>query len=125
MNLQNSRLFAAASFATNFACQIYGSVTHPNLKEIADANHYAFSPHPYFIGAFFSMQTVLQLYWLSKFWTSPSLAAEGKVKLAINEDDGDVDSSNKITASSVDDESHLAYAPIYALGNFCIGQWRL
>ena len=69
----------------------------------ARQNHYAFSPNPWFVAGFFSAQTVLQAWWLRTLWSMPE-AQE---------------------LESADDEdtraATLAYVPIYALGNLCIG----
>ncbi|KAF2091167.1 hypothetical protein K490DRAFT_62489 [Saccharata proteae CBS 121410] len=92
-----ARWLAPASFAYDFALQQYGLLSSPNMKDIHDANLSFFSPQPYFIGAFFFPQQIFQLVWLYKLWQGQGTQEE--------------------VAEMVD------YAPIYALGNFCIGTW--
>ncbi|EIN12898.1 hypothetical protein PUNSTDRAFT_97851 [Punctularia strigosozonata HHB-11173 SS5] len=93
--LNRARAMTLGSWVINFACQMYGMLTSPNMKEVADDNHYAFSPNPWFIGAFFSMQTVLQLWWIYLLFKH-----------------------SQETAGRLD---ALGYAPVYAIGNICIG----
>ena len=112
VSVSTARILAPTAFAVNFAAQIYGMLSSPNMKEVADKvsnhhgmvisffsncdhqNHYAFSPSPVFIGAFFAPQMILQLAWIRKLFN------------------GEVQS----------DDAQLQYMPIYALGNFCIGE---
>ncbi|EJD03486.1 uncharacterized protein FOMMEDRAFT_154558 [Fomitiporia mediterranea MF3/22] len=97
VNVSTARLVAPGAFAINFAAQVYGMLASPNMKEVADRNHYAFSPSPFFIAAFFAPQMILQLAWIRKLF--------GK--------DSDVD------------QAQLDYVPIYALGNICIAGWMV
>ncbi|OCB86202.1 hypothetical protein A7U60_g6791 [Sanghuangporus baumii] len=96
-DLSTARIVAPGAFVVNFAAQVYGMVSSPNMKEIADKNHYAFSPNPLFIGAFFAPQMVLQLFWIRKLFL----------------DDNEVD------------QAQLDYVPIYTLGNLCIAAWMI
>ncbi|KAF1967906.1 hypothetical protein BU23DRAFT_559063 [Bimuria novae-zelandiae CBS 107.79] len=60
------RVLAPLSFAYDFAPQQYGIFSSPNMLDIHSANPAAFSPQPYFIGAFFFPQQLFQLVWLWK-----------------------------------------------------------
>ncbi|EPQ60021.1 hypothetical protein GLOTRDRAFT_67311 [Gloeophyllum trabeum ATCC 11539] len=104
-DVNRARLMTLGSWAINFAAQTYGMLTKPNMKDIHDTYHYAFSPNPMFIGVYFSMQVVIQLTWISKLWR-PS-------------------GGRKDDASAYGEPSQLKYAPIYALGNLCIAGWML
>ncbi|KAJ3489781.1 hypothetical protein NLI96_g1896 [Meripilus lineatus] len=88
------------------------------MKDIADANHYAFSPNPWFIAAFFSGQAVLQLYWIRKLFT---LDPEGYQALASSPAAAQTTSPDKDLSSQEAVQTAIEYAPIYALGNLCIG----
>ncbi|KAF2429143.1 hypothetical protein EJ08DRAFT_300969 [Tothia fuscella] len=92
-----ARYIAPASFLFDFAAQQYGLFSSPNMQDIHNRNLAAFSPRPEFIGAFFFPQQIIQLVWLWKLWN----------------------------ASGTEDEVRqmVDYAPIYALGNVCIGTW--
>lgn len=86
-------------------------------------NHYAFSPNPWFIAAFFSGQVILQAYWIRQlFKLSP--AVEGYQRLdALASEASDVVAPGQ--ANQQDEEgarTALSYAPVYALGNICIGE---
>ncbi|OSD01174.1 hypothetical protein PYCCODRAFT_1445880 [Trametes coccinea BRFM310] len=111
--VSRARGLTVASFLTNFAVQSYGMITTPNMKDVAEANHFAFSPNPWFIAAFFSGQVVLQLAWIRKlFQQDPPggyqpIGASGNPEIAAKEDER----AWKVA---------LSYAPVYALGNFCI-----
>ena len=73
------------------------------MIDINNRNVSFWSPHPYFIGAFFSMQQIFQLAWLYRLYKlSPSKPDERK------ELDPMVD-----------------YAPYFTLGNLCIGIWMI
>ena len=74
-------------------------------------NHYAFSPNPWFIAAFFSGQVVLQLAWIRKLFTLDPAGYQ-----SIN--GGSVQTAEDVEAIQTATE----YAPIYALGNLCIGK---
>ncbi|KAG8958442.1 hypothetical protein FRC03_009122 [Tulasnella sp. 419] len=96
LSLPSARLIASSSFVVNFSAQLWGMLSEPNMKVIADSNPSAFSPLPQMIGLFFAPQQLLQLYWLKRLWS-----------------DGEVT------------DEHIAYAGTYALGNFCIAAWSL
>jgi hypothetical protein len=90
-----ARWLAPLSWAIDFAAQLYGMLSDPNMKQIHDANISFFSPQPYFIGAFFFPQQIAQLAWLWRLQNAR-------------------DPASKTTAAMVD------YVPYYALGNLCI-----
>ncbi|KAI1789425.1 hypothetical protein LXA43DRAFT_974267 [Ganoderma leucocontextum] len=98
-DVSRARVLTVSSFLVNFAAQTFGMITTPNMKDVADMNHYAFSPNPYFIAAFFVGQVVIQLAWIRKLFPVT---------------DRDEDRAWKIA---------LMYAPVYAIGNFCIAGW--
>ena len=81
----------------NFACQMYGMLSTPNMKDINDRNPGSFSPQPFFIGAFFSGQQILQLLYIRELWRQDSQVERGT----------------------------LRYAPWFSLGNTAIGIWML
>ncbi|EGO05356.1 hypothetical protein SERLA73DRAFT_14565, partial [Serpula lacrymans var. lacrymans S7.3] len=99
-----ARILALGSFVANFSCQLYGMLTTPNMKQVADENHYAYSPNPFFIAAFFAMQTVLQLLWIKNLFVVSSAGPSPKYEHK---------------------PSQMAYVPIYALGNICIAAWMV
>ncbi|KAI0638375.1 hypothetical protein C8Q77DRAFT_1048118 [Trametes polyzona] len=114
--VSRARVLTVSSFLTNFAVQTYGMVTTPNMKDIAEANHFAFSPNPWFIAAFFSGQVVLQLAWIRKlFQHDPPGGYQ-----AIGDAPGSVADAKE---SERGWKVALSYAPVYALGNFCIAGW--
>lgn len=82
-------------------------------------NHFAFSPNPWFIAAFFSGQMVLQISWIRKLFLlkpgayKPLQVAGGNGRDAI---EGDT-----IIEEQAAIDTALRYVPIYALGNLCIG----
>lgn len=128
--LIRARALALGSFAINFACQLYGSLTSPNMKDVADSNHYAFSPNPYFIGAFFLPQALFQLYWIKNLFTASSEKPDPKYQHSVTfptavggglkGTDGTVD---VLSVNPNDPEpTQMAYVPIFALGNLCIGK---
>ncbi|KAI0937294.1 hypothetical protein AcV5_005235 [Taiwanofungus camphoratus] len=99
--------------------QNYGMFSTPTMKDIADANHFAFSPNPWFIAAFFSGQVVLQLVWIRKLFrigpdgyssidsSAPTQALNGNAEGIPNDDE----------------KTALSYVLIYALGNLCVAGW--
>ncbi|USP78112.1 hypothetical protein yc1106_05386 [Curvularia clavata] len=91
------RYLAPASFIYDFAAQQYGLFSSPNMLDIHNQNLAAFSPYPYFIGAFFFPQQLFQLAWLWKLWKQDGNAQECAMM-------------NK-------------FAWCYSLGNICIGTW--
>ncbi len=95
-----ARWLAPAAFLADFAAQQYGMLSSPNMKDIHDANLSFFSPQPFFIGAFFFPQQIIQLAWLYRLWKLDPKKSEVERK----ELDQMVD-----------------YVPYYALGNVCIG----
>jgi len=97
INHSTARYLAPASFLFDFAAQQYGLFSTPNMQDIHNQNLAAFSPNPYFIGAFFFPQQIVQLVWLWRLWS-----AKG---------------TDKEVGEMVD------YAPFYVLGNVCIGTW--
>lgn len=124
--LVRARILALGSFAINFACQLYGSLTSPNMKEVADANHYAFSPNPYFIAVFFTFQALFQLYWIRGLFTvsstQPSPKYQHSVTLPASIGAGIKASDLAQPVDSDEPEpTQMAYVPIFAIGNLCIG----
>lgn len=89
------RYLAPTSFIYDFAAQQYGIFSSPNMLDIHNRNLAAFSPYPYFIGAFFFPQQLFQLAWLWKLWKQDGNAQECAMM-------------NK-------------FAWCYSLGNICIG----
>lgn len=132
--LLRARVLVLGSWAINFGCQLYGMLTKPNMKDIADNNHYAFSPNPWFIAAFFSMQTILQLYWIKGFFSfsgRPTYTHKITLPPAPIRNDGN-GSSPMLSAYAMRPEmvnepepAMMAYAPIYTLGNICIAAWMV
>ncbi|KAI0652724.1 hypothetical protein C8Q79DRAFT_1061887 [Trametes meyenii] len=114
--VSRARALTVSSFLVNFAVQTYGMVTTPNMKDIADANHFAFSPNPWMIAAFFSGQVVLQLAWIRKLFEHEPSGEYQPIGAALN---ADVTAKERERGWKV----ALSYAPVYALGNFCIAGW--
>ena len=69
-----------------------------NMKDVNDQNVSFFSPQPFFIGAFFSMQQLFQVYWLYRLWK--------------------LDFKNPGERAEL--EQQVDYAPYFTLGNLCI-----
>ncbi|CAL1693948.1 unnamed protein product [Somion occarium] len=121
-DISKARSLALSSFLVNFATQTYGMLTSPNMKEVADANHFAFSPNPWFIAAFFSGQAVLQLYWIRQLFLlppngyKPLTTGPASESTALRNDDKVLDDQAAIDAT-------VNYVPIFALGNLCIAGW--
>lgn len=99
MAYSTAKWVAPLSFVIDFAAQQYGLFSSPNMQDIHDANLSFFSPQPYFIGAFFFPQQLLQLAWLYRLWKLDPKKSE----LQRKELDQIVD-----------------YVPFYAVGNLCI-----
>ncbi|MCJ1354720.1 MAG: hypothetical protein MMC33_004709 [Icmadophila ericetorum] len=103
VSVSTAKWLAPTSFAFNFACQLYGMLSSPNMKDINDANQSFFSPQPFFIAGFFGPQQILQVAWLYRLW--------------------------KLSPSKPNEAPELAkvvnYVPYYALGNVCIGTWMI
>lgn len=95
VSLSTARWLAPLSWSVDFAAQLYGMLSDPNMKHVHDANMSFFSPQPYFIAAFFFPQQIAQLAWLWRLHNAK-------------------DDASKSTTTMVD------YVPFYALGNFCI-----
>ena len=86
-----------------------------NVDTAATQNHFAFSPNPWFIAAFFSGQVVLQLSWIRKLFEND--VPEGYQPIGTG-----VDNNVAAKEKQKDWQIALSYAPVYALGNFCIGE---
>ena len=99
-----ARWVAPASFLIDFACQNYGMLSTPNMKDIHDQNLSFFSPQPYFIAGFFFPQQLFQVGWLYRLW-----------KL-----DGTKSSEEKREV-----ENMVDFVPYYSLGNLCIAGMSL
>ncbi|KIL00804.1 hypothetical protein PAXRUDRAFT_129036, partial [Paxillus rubicundulus Ve08.2h10] len=95
------------SFLIRFGCQLHGILTGPDAVRYLDLS----SP-----AAFFAMQVVLQLYWIKKpvhcHVRHPSPKYERRVSLP---------GGRPSDTGSTRIYERVAYAPIYALGNPCIG----
>ncbi|KAI0778913.1 hypothetical protein BD413DRAFT_466092 [Trametes elegans] len=112
--VSRARALTVSSFLANFAVQTYGMITTPNMKDIAEANHFAFSPNPWFIAAFFSGQVMVQLAWIKQLFQ--------------NDPPGGYQAIGGIPEVTTKESERgwkvaLSYAPVYALGNFCIAGW--
>ncbi|MCJ1375176.1 hypothetical protein MMC20_006410 [Loxospora ochrophaea] len=73
------------------------------MKDVNDQNVSFFSPQPFFIGAFFSMQQLFQVYWLYRLWK--------------------LDFKNPGERAEL--EQQVDYAPYFTLGNLCIAAWMV
>ncbi|RPD64583.1 hypothetical protein L226DRAFT_451644 [Lentinus tigrinus ALCF2SS1-7] len=126
--VSRARVLTVSSFLVNFGVQTYGMIATPNMKDIAEANHFAFSPNPWFIAAFFSGQVVLQLAWIRKLFTHDPPNGYEKIsgKPAPPTLNGQ-EQSMLIPGEDKDEgrawKAALNYAPVYALGNVCIAGW--
>ncbi|KAI0756116.1 hypothetical protein C8Q80DRAFT_1092197 [Daedaleopsis nitida] len=125
--VSSARVLTVSSFLVNFGVQVYGMVSTPNMKDVADANHFAFSPHPMFIAAFFSGQVVLQLAWIRKLFKGDPpngyQTISGKPpSRGVGQEQSIVQPLNEKQEERAW-KAALAYAPVYALGNFCIAGW--
>ena len=49
ITVSTAKWLAPTSFIFDFACQTYGMLSTPNMKDINDANQSFFSPQPFFI----------------------------------------------------------------------------
>ena len=96
------RYLAPFSFAYNFLAQLYGILSSPSMKDIHDRNLSFWAPNPFFIGAFFFPQQIIQLIWLSRLW-----------KLGGDE--------RKSGREAEEAEKIKEYVPWYIVGNICIG----
>lgn len=141
--VSHARSLTVGSFLVNFRVQVYGMVTTPNMKDVAEAvcrstillicmsvfndspqNHFAFSPNPWFIAAFFSGQVVLQLTWIRKlFQDKPPNSYKTIPTSAGQVGEQEQSTLNPKELKEEDDAWRVAfnYAPVYALGNLCIG----
>ncbi|KAL6307783.1 hypothetical protein BKA93DRAFT_726829 [Sparassis latifolia] len=119
--ISRAQFLAVSSFLVNFSVQTYGMLSSPNTKQVADANHFAFSPNPWFIAAFFSGQVALQVYWIRQLF---NLNGEGYRRLDVpppNTSRPLNKSMAEINEEAV--KTALDYVPVYALGNLCIAGW--
>lgn len=99
MSYSTAKWAAPLSFAIDFAAQQYGLFASPNMQDINDANLSFFSPQPYFIGAFFFPQQLLQLAWLYRLWKlNPKKSEVERTEL----------------------DQIVDCVPYYAVGNLCI-----
>ncbi|THW18227.1 hypothetical protein D6C98_09734 [Aureobasidium pullulans] len=94
-----AKWLAPASFIYDFAAQQYGLNSTPSMKDINDRNTSFWSPQPYFIGAFFAPQQIVQLAWLYRLWKLDPNKPKERAEL---------DQINN-------------FVPFYILGNVCIG----
>jgi hypothetical protein len=73
-------------------------LSSPNIQDINDRNISFFSPQPYFIGAFFFPQQLLQVAWLYRLWKlNPQKPGERAELDRIGELDHDVMMSDECT----------------------------
>lgn len=117
--LFRARAIVVVTLFINVACLLFGTLVSPSIQSVArevrhhctggrdfaaepppaPQNHYAFSPNPWFIIAFFAAHVVLQLWWILRLFHA-------------TED----------TAARLD---ALSYVPIYALGSIALGPFPL
>ena len=98
ISISAARYLAPSAFLVDFAAQLYGLLSSPNMKDVHDANISFFSPLPLFIACFFFPQQIFQAVWLWRLWkTKPENVEE-----------------DRAVRQMVD------YVPYYAAGNFCI-----
>lgn len=94
-----ARWLAPAAFLLDFAAQLYGILSSPNMKDIHDAHLSFFSPEPLFVaGLFFPLQ-LIQIAWLYRLYRlggSKGAAEKNEVALMLD------------------------YVPYYVLGNLCL-----
>ncbi|KAI9835222.1 MAG: hypothetical protein M1838_005363 [Thelocarpon superellum] len=104
VNYSTARWLGPTSFVINFAAQQYGIFSTPSMKDVNDRNQSFFSPHPYFIAAFFFPQQLFQLAWLYRLWKlNPKKSIEEKKEL----------------------DEVVRFVPYYAVGNLCIAAWMV
>jgi len=103
VSYSTAKWLAPASFIIDFAAQQYGLFSSPNMQDVNDANISFWSPQPYFIGAFFFPQQILQIAWLYRLWK--------------------LDPSKQTERAELDTITH--YVPYYAIGNLCIATWMI
>ncbi|KAK4206577.1 hypothetical protein QBC37DRAFT_300531 [Rhypophila decipiens] len=108
-----ARWLAPLSLVVNMSSQAYGMLTTPNMQDIHEANVSFFSPHPAFIGAFFTSQQIFQLMWLYHLCRPNS---RGRLSFLRNTDPNNQDIEDDLSLM-------VDYAPYYTLGNFCIAAW--
>ncbi|KAI0706267.1 hypothetical protein C8T65DRAFT_577336 [Cerioporus squamosus] len=126
--VSRARMLTVGSFLVNFGVQTYGMITTPNMKDVAEANHFAFSPNPWFIAAFFSGQVVIQLAWIRKLFTHDPPNGYAKVPGKPSPPTPTNQEQSLLRPTEDKDEGRawkaaLNYAPVYALGNICIAGW--
>jgi len=103
MAYSTAKWAAPASFLIDFACQNYGMLSSPNMKDIHDANISFFSPQPFFIAGFFFPQQLFQVGWLYRLWKLDPKKPNERVEL----------------------DQLVDFVPYYAVGNLCIAAWML
>jgi hypothetical protein len=94
-----ARWAAPLAFIIDFAAQQYGIFSSPNMKDVHDQNISFWSPQPYFIGAFFFPQQILQLAWLYRLYKLDPKKSE-KVRREV--------------------DTMVDYVPFYIVGNLCL-----
>ncbi|KAK8049618.1 hypothetical protein PG994_011348 [Apiospora phragmitis] len=103
ISLSAARYLAPGAFLVDFAAQLYGLLSSPNMKDVHDANISFFSPLPLFIACFFFPQQIFQAAWLWRLW---------KAKPENVEEDRSL-------------RQMIDYVPYYAVGNLCIAAWMV
>ncbi|KAI0999488.1 hypothetical protein K3495_g8705 [Podosphaera aphanis] len=104
MNQFTARYVAPLTFTINFAAQIYGITSTPNMKDIHDANLSFWSPQPVLVATFFFPHQIFQLIWLSRLWRIDA---------------------KKGPSERMEVVQLLDYAPYLSLGNLCIAIWMI
>lgn len=102
ISYSTAKWIAPVSFLIDFACQNYGMLSSPNMKDIHDQNISFFSPQPFFIAGFFFPQQLFQLGWLYRLWK--------------------LDPSKPTERAELD--QIVDFVPYYSLGNLCIAGKR-
>ncbi|KAK8138558.1 hypothetical protein PG984_001938 [Apiospora sp. TS-2023a] len=103
LSLSAARYLAPVAFLVDFAAQLYGLLSSPNMKDVHDANISFFSPLPLFIACFYFPQQLFQAAWLWRLWKARPENVE----------------NDRALKQMVD------YVPYYAAGNLCIAAWMV
>jgi hypothetical protein len=98
ISYSTAKWVAPVSFLIDFACQSYGILSSPSMKEIHDQNLSFFSPQPYFIASFFFPQQLFQVGWLYRLYKLDPAKPDERREL----------------------DHQVDFVPYYSLGNLCI-----
>lgn len=97
MSLGTARYLCPAIYLLNTGVQIWGGKYHnPSMLDIHNKHYGIFSPYAMAVPVFFGAQSIFQIWWLTRLWTS-------KNPLEI--------------------DTALRYAPVYSIGNLAIAVW--